>query len=133
MQNTINSESNSVTQDQEPITIQLSCAEFELINAAVEAYRELVGSPTSSARDARGDEWVDNEVRTCDQLLLDKLSSAPQTKVTTYAGFFNHDDLFIELGFQAPANASQPQLDAAFLAALAQQAEIDYLAIGDES
>lgn len=47
-----------------------------------------------------------------------------------FQGMFSHEGIWLDLNFQVPQGASQKEKDAAFLAALAQQAEINYLSIG---
>lgn len=63
---------------------------------------------------------------------MDENQPARQTcKVTCYAGYIQLDGKRIDVSFEAATDASEEQLDAAFLSALAQHATFDYLAIGD--
>ncbi|ART61458.1 hypothetical protein CBP36_21050 (plasmid) [Acidovorax carolinensis] len=48
-----------------------------------------------------------------------------------FAGYCEVDGARVEVEFEVPVGASQEQIDAAFLGALAQKATIDYLAIGE--
>lgn len=50
--------------------------------------------------------------------------------VTVYAGHLLYEGTRIGVDFQAPVAATQAELDAAFLGALCQQAEVEYLAVG---
>lgn len=50
--------------------------------------------------------------------------------VEVFQGMFSHDGIWLDLSFQVPHGASQKEKDAAFLAALAQQAEVNYLSVG---
>lgn len=51
--------------------------------------------------------------------------------VEVFAGHLIYKGTRIDVGFQAPVGATVAVTDAAFMASLAQQAEINYLAIGD--
>ncbi|CAB3754359.1 hypothetical protein [Paraburkholderia humisilvae] len=50
--------------------------------------------------------------------------------IEAFAGYLACDGIRIEVGFEAPAGATTAEKDAAFLAELAQQAEINYLIVG---
>ncbi|ERJ38673.1 hypothetical protein L810_6890 [Burkholderia sp. AU4i] len=50
--------------------------------------------------------------------------------VEAFEGYLAYDGIRIDVGFQAPAGATTAQKDVAFLAELAQQAEINYLPVG---
>lgn len=49
-----------------------------------------------------------------------------------FSGFFSYEDIALRAEFQVPMGATVGEKDAAFLAALAQQANVEYLAIGTE-
>lgn len=51
--------------------------------------------------------------------------------VEAFEGYLAYNGVRIDVGFQAPAGATAVQKDVAFLAELAQQAEINYLAVGE--
>lgn len=51
--------------------------------------------------------------------------------VEAFEGYLAYDGIRIDVGFRAPSGATAAQKDVAFLAELAQQAEINYLAVGD--
>lgn len=57
------------------------------------------------------------------------VNSSSGTEV--FRGYLSFDGLRIDVDFQAPVGASSELLDSSFLAALAQKAEINYLAIGE--
>lgn len=48
----------------------------------------------------------------------------------TFSGYFGYEGTTLRADFEVPAGATTSEKDAAFLAALAQQADIDYLAVG---
>ena len=48
-----------------------------------------------------------------------------------FRGYLSFEGLRIDVDFQAPVGASSELLDSSFLSALAQKAEINYLAIGE--
>ncbi|WP_176000282.1 hypothetical protein [Burkholderia vietnamiensis] len=50
--------------------------------------------------------------------------------IEAFEGYLAYDGIRIDVGFQAPAGATAAQKDVAFLAELAQQAEINYLSVG---
>jgi hypothetical protein len=50
--------------------------------------------------------------------------------VTCYTGYLTHNGVRLQVDFEAPADASKGVLDAAFLQALGEKVEFDYLAIG---
>ncbi|MDO5947968.1 hypothetical protein [Burkholderia cepacia] len=57
-----------------------------------------------------------------------------QTQVIeAFEGYLAYEGIRIDVGFQAPAGATADQKDAAFLAELAQQAEINYLSVGSST
>ncbi|MCK6433154.1 MAG: hypothetical protein L6Q68_08990 [Aquabacterium sp.] len=59
-------------------------------------------------------------------------TAAPSNgKVTVYTGHLSHDGQRLQVDFQAPAGATCAELDSLFLATLAQQVELEYLAVGD--
>lgn len=54
-----------------------------------------------------------------------------QSKVIeAYEGYLAYNGIRIEVGFEAPAGATEAEKDSAFMAQLAQQADINYLVIG---
>lgn len=57
-------------------------------------------------------------------------STTETQSVDTYSGHITLDGAHTRVDFQTPSNATQVELDAAFLAALAQIATIDYIKIG---
>ncbi|MBV7542032.1 hypothetical protein [Acidovorax sp. sic0104] len=68
-----------------PITRTITSAQFEILRASVEAYKELLACPTSACRDAHGDAWADVEIAACDALLKSQLACvrAPEGDETT--------------------------------------------------
>lgn len=50
----------------------------------------------------------------------------------TFAGYLEHDGCRIDIGFEVPVGSTQEEKDLAFLAALAQIATVNYLAIGQD-
>ena len=69
--------------DQTPVVLTVTQAEFEIVRVAVQEYRELIASPTSADRDARGDDWADREVAASDALLNGKLAVAARGHQTS--------------------------------------------------
>jgi len=67
-QTTVASQGPELTQ------IALTQLEMECIRSALENYKELIQSPTSADRDARGTQWADEDARICSHLLNNKLS-----------------------------------------------------------
>lgn len=63
-------------------------------------------------------------------LAEERASQAGQDSMVVYAGYFRHESTALQIGFEVPASASKAELDSAYLAALAQQADLDYLEIG---
>lgn len=57
---------------------------------------------------------------------------APPAGITTFSGFVTIEGIRTQVDFRAPSDASQEQLDSAFLNALAQVATLDYGPIGTE-
>lgn len=53
------------------------------------------------------------------------------TTVQVFRGYFGFDGAQLEVEFQVPMGATTAEKDAAFMAALAQKADIDYLAVGE--
>ena len=62
--------------------------------------------------------------------VVERKPSAESKSVEMFEGYLSHDGLRIEASFQAPVGASVEMKDAAFMAALAQQAELNYLSVG---
>lgn len=60
----------------------------------------------------------------------DALAGETAGAVEVFAGHLIHDGIRIQVDFQAPIGASVVEKDAAFMAALVQRAEVDYLAVG---
>ena len=60
----------------------------------------------------------------------DNETPEPTRAQEAFAGHLAFDGVRIDVGFQAPCDATQAEKDAAFMGALAQHAEIDYLAVG---
>ena len=52
--------------------------------------------------------------------------------VETFEGYLDFDGMRIQVGFQTNVGASAAEKDAAFMAALAQQATVNYLSIGTQ-
>ena len=66
-------------------------------------------------------------------LPIDGVEHKPFAKSETaevFEGYLSHAGMRIEASFQAPVGASVEMKDAAFMAALAQQAELNYLSVG---
>ena len=55
------------------------------------------------------------------------------TEVVTYTGYIARDGVRTQVDFQAKADATKEEKDSAFLDALAQLVELDYLALGSET
>lgn len=53
--------------------------------------------------------------------------------VQVFRGYFGFDGAQLEVEFQVPMGATVAEKDAAFMAALAQKADIDYLAVGERA
>lgn len=58
--------------------VVLTAEQLAAVRAAIENYRDLLGSPTSADRDAKGGEWADREAGLCSELLSGALS--PEAK-----------------------------------------------------
>jgi hypothetical protein len=56
---------------------------------------------------------------------------ASASEVEVFAGYLDYDGASIEVEFAAPVNATAAEKDAAFMAALAQRATIEYLPAGE--
>lgn len=56
---------------------------------------------------------------------------AQQGRVQVFQGYFGYEGTQLNVEFQAPVGATVAAKDAAFVAALAQQADIDYHAVGE--
>lgn len=54
-----------------------------------------------------------------------------QCKFEAFQGYISIDGVRIDVEFEAPLGATEQEKDHAFVAALAQKAELNYLAIGD--
>lgn len=91
------------------------------IVAAVRASRDL--PPDFNAKELVGEIWAGQ--------VTDEAKAEGDGPVDVFAGHLTIDGKVIDVEFQAPAGATQVEKDAAFLAALAQQVEIDYLSIGE--
>lgn len=68
--------------------------------------------------------------------LMDRLAAgekAPETNgpVEVFAGYFGYEGTVLHADFQVPVGATIAEKDSAFMAALAQQADIDYRAVGE--
>ena len=61
---------------------------------------------------------------------IDVNTEMPPEMHEVFQGYLTSDGLYIGVEFQAPAGASETELDAAFLAALAQEAQVDYVVVG---
>ena len=61
----------------------------------------------------------------------DKASPEQGPAVKVFSGYFRHEGVTVRVDFQVQVGATIAEKDAAFLAALAQKADINYLAIGD--
>lgn len=55
---------------------------------------------------------------------------AESESAEVFEGYLSYDGMRIDASFQAPIGASVEKKDAAFMAALAQQAELNYLSVG---
>ncbi len=62
-----------------------------------------------------------------------RMESKTVSEMQVFRGYVTFDGVRIDVDFEASVGASSEQLDASFLAALAQKAEINYLAIGEYS
>lgn len=67
---------NLKTIEQPTVQVDLNITELALLQAAVHEYHELISSPTSADRDARGGEWADREVDAANAMLYGKLADA---------------------------------------------------------
>jgi hypothetical protein len=56
---------------------------------------------------------------------------AGQPVMTTYTGYVRFEGVRIQVDFEVPSKASHEQKELAFMSALAQKAEINYLEIGE--
>jgi len=54
-------------------------------------------------------------------------------RIEVFSGYLLHDGGRVQVDFESPVGTTAIEKDAAFLAALAQQAEIDYLCVGERS
>lgn len=61
-----------------------------------------------------------------------KPAGAHGGQVTCYSGHLTHNGVRVQVDFEVAAEASQGELDAAFLKALGDKVEFDYLAIGTQ-
>lgn len=78
--------------EQAPVVLTVTPDELGIVQAAVQEYRELIASPTSADREARGNVWADREVAASDALLDGKLAVAARRfrtshEVSNYTGF----------------------------------------------
>jgi hypothetical protein len=67
----------------------------------------------------------------CEAVTAGKAYLGRGSAVEVLSGYFGYEGTELRADFQVPVGATTAEKDAAFMAALAQQADIDYLAIGE--
>ncbi|MBK4737893.1 hypothetical protein [Noviherbaspirillum pedocola] len=80
------------------------------------------------AAPAEPEDWSWNDVYA---LIPDSYKATEAVQV--FQGYFGYEGTQLNVEFQAPVGATVAEKDAAFMAALAQQADIDYHAVGESS
>lgn len=82
--------------------------------------------------DERGDDAKGYHI-TFEQAAALLAANENNVKLDVFEGYLDFDGVRIVIQFQAPAGATVAEKDAAFMAALAQQANVDYLSIGSKT
>lgn len=59
-------------------------------------------------------------------------SNGRSTGMEVFSGYLSYENIHLQVDFDAPAGASIAEKDSAFLAALAQQVNFDYMPVGDD-
>lgn len=67
----------------------------------------------------------------CEAVTAAKAYMERGSAMEVLSGYFSYEGTILRADFQVPVGATTTEKDAAFMASLAQQAEIDYLAIGE--
>lgn len=96
------------------------------LDAAAEAVRETVDNLLAGIRD----ETARTQVRSKLAQLLAVTTTPDASPQEVYQGYLIYQGIYIDVSFEAPVGATPMEKDAAYTAALAQKAEIEYLAIG---
>ena len=96
------------------------------LDTAAEAVRETVDNLLAGIRD----ETARTQVRSKLAQLLAVTTTPDASPQEVYQGYLIYQGIYIDVSFEAPVGATPMEKDAAYTAALAQKAEIEYLAIG---
>lgn len=122
-------EEGSKIGDDNVCTIDMSCLNVSATEWWVSAYERHSSVKMFSERFSVAQLKADFKLNDPATAMVDGENEADGA-VEVFQGMFSHDGIWLDLSFQVPHGASQKEKDAAFLAALAQQAEVNYLSVG---
>jgi hypothetical protein len=111
--------------------LEVQIAKVKLANRIVEQLVARFGEDIKNDEEIDGGDAVEFLVETLSEALA-VFKPIESARMEYFHGRLNSDGASLSVNFQVHAGASVAEKDAAFMAALAQQADINYLSIGED-